>query len=213
MAKINDKNGIVYVLTNPAMPGFVKVGGTTRDELKRMKELYKTGVPVPFNCAYVCKVKGHYKPVEDRFKKVFKSNRPNPEREFYEIEPEQAIAFLEEYHIEEECGDLAKKIEKKVNKKMTKEESKSEERLGKNRPKMNFYELRIPSDAILQYKYDRRITVTVCGEKTVLYKKKETYLHPLTKELLGYSAQPSPYWLYKGKTLLEIYKNFHNKKK
>ncbi|MFT7387743.1 MAG: hypothetical protein ACI8VC_000984 [Candidatus Endobugula sp.] len=41
--------GIVYVLTNPAMPGIVKIGKTSRDSVDaRLNELYSTGVPVPF---------------------------------------------------------------------------------------------------------------------------------------------------------------------
>lgn len=43
--------GIVYLLTNPMMPGLVKIGMTTQEDIdKRMKELYTTGVPVPFEC-------------------------------------------------------------------------------------------------------------------------------------------------------------------
>ena len=39
--------GIVYLLTNPVMPGLVKIGMTTQEGIdKRMKELYTTGVPV-----------------------------------------------------------------------------------------------------------------------------------------------------------------------
>ena len=39
--------GIVYLLTNPYMPGLVKIGMTIQEDLeKRMKELYTTGVPV-----------------------------------------------------------------------------------------------------------------------------------------------------------------------
>ena len=38
---------IVYVLTNPAMPGFVKIGYTT-DIQARLKQLHNTSVPVPF---------------------------------------------------------------------------------------------------------------------------------------------------------------------
>ena len=50
MSKHNNK-GLVYVLTNSAMPGLVKIGMTTRDSVDtRMKELYSTGVPVPFEC-------------------------------------------------------------------------------------------------------------------------------------------------------------------
>ena len=42
---------IVYVLTNPAMPGLVKIGMTDRDDVqRRMSDLYTTGVPLPFEC-------------------------------------------------------------------------------------------------------------------------------------------------------------------
>ena len=49
--------GIVYVLTNPAMPGIVKIGRTTRGSIDvRLNELYSTGVPVPFECAFAGRV-------------------------------------------------------------------------------------------------------------------------------------------------------------
>jgi len=45
------KSEIVYLLTNPAMPGLIKIGRTTRKDIKaRMRELYTTGVPLPFEC-------------------------------------------------------------------------------------------------------------------------------------------------------------------
>ncbi len=44
-----DNIGTVYVLTNAAMNGLVKIGKTTRDDIRiRLDELYTTGVPVPF---------------------------------------------------------------------------------------------------------------------------------------------------------------------
>lgn len=50
--------GIVYLLTNPVMPGLVKIGMTAQKDIeKRMRELYTTGVPVPFECQFACKVK------------------------------------------------------------------------------------------------------------------------------------------------------------
>ena len=49
----NQNTGIVYVLTNPAMPGIVKIGKTSRGSIDaRLNELYSTGVPVPFECAF-----------------------------------------------------------------------------------------------------------------------------------------------------------------
>lgn len=40
--------GFVYVMTNPSMPGLVKVGRTTRGVEQRASELWTTGVPTPF---------------------------------------------------------------------------------------------------------------------------------------------------------------------
>ena len=37
--------GYVYILTNPSMPGLVKVGKTTNTPNQRMSELHSTGVP------------------------------------------------------------------------------------------------------------------------------------------------------------------------
>ena len=50
--------GIVYVLTNSAMPGLTKIGMTTQEGVtSRLNQLYTTGVPVPFECDYACQVK------------------------------------------------------------------------------------------------------------------------------------------------------------
>ena len=52
-----DNMGVVYVLTNPAMPGLVKIGKTTQNDVTtRISQLYTTGVPLPFDCEYAVKV-------------------------------------------------------------------------------------------------------------------------------------------------------------
>ena len=88
------QGGIVYVLENAAMPGIVKIGKTSRDSVeKRLKELYSTGVPVPFDCVYAARVTNEEE-VERAFHDAFGPYRINPKREFFEIESFQAIAVL-----------------------------------------------------------------------------------------------------------------------
>lgn len=43
--------GWLYLLINPAMPGLVKIGMTTRSPEERAQELASTGVPMPFHVA------------------------------------------------------------------------------------------------------------------------------------------------------------------
>ena len=65
------EDGIVYVLTNPSMPGLVKIGKTTRETVgARLNELYSTGVPVPFECAFAGRVNDVSK-VEQAFHQAF----------------------------------------------------------------------------------------------------------------------------------------------
>lgn len=44
--------GWVYVITNPAMPGLVKIGYSLKDPLLRAKELNHTGAPHPYVVRY-----------------------------------------------------------------------------------------------------------------------------------------------------------------
>jgi len=95
----NSQKGLVYTLTNPAMPGLVKIGQTTNEITSRMNELNTTGVPLPFECLFACEV-DDCKVVENALHKAFYPNRVNPRREFFEIDwkagiiPASIINFL-----------------------------------------------------------------------------------------------------------------------
>ena len=86
--------GIIYILTNPIMPGIIKIGKTTQEDVKlRMAQLYSTGVPLPFDCEYAAKVK-NIDEVERALHTAFGPDRVNPKREFFEIEANQAISII-----------------------------------------------------------------------------------------------------------------------
>ena len=87
---------IVYVLTNPAMPGIVKIGMTDRPDVqRRMGDLYTTGVPLPFDCVIAREIKdGEAAEIERALHTAFGPNRINPSREFFQVEPEQIEVLL-----------------------------------------------------------------------------------------------------------------------
>jgi len=84
--------GIIYILSNPSMPGLVKIGKTS-DLKKRMASLYKTGVPEKFKCVFAKKVK-NYSEVEKLLHNGLLDKRINPNREFFKISEKQVVDLL-----------------------------------------------------------------------------------------------------------------------
>lgn len=84
---------IVYVLTNEAMPGLVKIGCTQSDLAGRVRSLFQTGVPLPFEVFYACEVHD-CKFVEKQLHDAFGDHRVSKSREFFRIAPERVKAAL-----------------------------------------------------------------------------------------------------------------------
>ena len=97
--------GCVYILTNEAMPGLVKIGYTTRTAKERAEELYRdrngraiTGVPTHFDVAHeeFC---DNPKELETLIHQELDELRFNKDREFFTFrEPAEAIQRLKEVH-------------------------------------------------------------------------------------------------------------------
>ena len=192
MAKQDSNKGIVYVLTNSAMPGLVKIGMTTRESIDtRMKELYSTGVPVPFDCEYACEVKASdCAKIEKALHTAFKPNRINDNREFFQIKPEQATAILELF----DRKDITTEVNAEIENDLTPEDKVAGEKIkSSRRPPMNYREMGLHT--------------TISGDKKVLYNGEEFSLTAVTKRLLGitHALQPTAYWEYEGKNLRDIY--------
>ena len=193
--------GTVYVLTNPAMPNMVKIGKTTRDVELRLADLYSTGVPLPFECEYEAKVNNVDK-TEKAFHTAFEPSRVNPRREFFNINPEQAIAVLELMAIEDvtpEVQNEAKNID--VEAYVSAEKFKK-----KRRPTLNYYEMGLKAGDILKFGRNEE-TCTVLNGRQVSYKGEEWFLSNLTNKLLDRTGpmDGSPYWYVNGKNLKDIY--------
>ena len=197
---MSPSQGIVYVLTNPAMPDLVKIGKTNRKNLAaRLSELYSTGVPVPFECHFAGIVEDA-DDVEKRFHRAFAPYRFNPKREFFRIHPDQARALLE-LLVDEDVTDSVSTEASNVDVGSRAAADKL------RRPNFNFTEMEVPEGADLIFTRGAEHTCRVSGANKVEYDGEIYSLTALTTQLLGskYSVQPTPYWSYEGRTLLEIY--------
>ncbi len=198
--------GIVYVLTNPAMPGLVKIGKTSRAMDARLNELYSTGVPLPFECAYAARVPDEGK-VEQAFHQAFGPYRVNPKREFFTIEPEQAIALLRLMEIE----DVTPSIRQEADTVDVDAKSASERLKKSRRPVMNYLDMGLPVGACLLYQ-DGTTTCTVVDGRHVNFNGKDHFLSAITADLMGIPGQPihgGRYWSYEGRNLLELYEEVY----
>lgn len=75
--------GYVYILSNPSMPGLVKIGRTTRSVEQRANELWQTGVPTPFVIDHFV-LTPNCEELEARMHDSFSRCRVNGCREFFD---------------------------------------------------------------------------------------------------------------------------------
>jgi hypothetical protein len=199
---------LVYVLSNPAMPGLVKIGITGQDAgaAKRIGQLYTTGVPVPFDLEYACRVPNAVE-VERALHIAFAPHRINPRREFFQIEPGQAIAILKLLHVEDATIELSNQASE-----LDAQSVEAGEQLKRaRRPRMDFLEMGIPIGSTLLSSDDGMTSVVVVDARKVRLGDEELYLSAATQRVLGveYPIQPSPHWTYQGRSLHDIYNETH----
>lgn len=193
---------IVYALTNSAMSGLVKIGKTTQEDVSiRMSQLYSTGVPVPFECLYAVEVDDCSK-VESALHIAFGPYRINPNREFFKIEPEQAISILELLG----PNNATERIANELNQNVSQAEKDSGEKL-KKRPNMNYFEMGLNRGDLLYFVDNENITVSIHSEKKVDFNGEIISLTKATKIILGldYAVQPARKWKYHGRLLIDLY--------
>ena len=86
-------DGVVYILTNPAFKTFyIKIGYTNNID-DRLKELYNPSVPLPFNKYALLETK-KYKQAEKMLHSAFKASRIGKDREFFMLNPEEALGQM-----------------------------------------------------------------------------------------------------------------------
>ena len=192
-------SNIVYVLTNPSIPDIVKIGMTT-DLTTRMRSLYNSSVPVPFECYFACTVKD-MSFVEKQLHDGFDDFRVNPKREFFRVDPERVVSILKMVMIE----DVTPKediVEDEI-------DQRSLDKEKKVRGRFNFDMIGVPVGSVLTFVKDPTITSVVIDKHKIEF---EDELHSLSSSTLkivhrmGYTwkqVSGPTYWMYEGETLNE----------
>lgn len=83
---------IIYILSNPAMPGYIKIGKTTNLQA-RLSQLDGTNLPLPFECEFAMEV--DVGRTELLMHQAFADARVRKNREFFELSINQAISALQ----------------------------------------------------------------------------------------------------------------------
>ncbi len=199
----NKDYGLIYVLSNEYMPNLIKIGKTSRHDLKkRMTELYSTGVPAPFECLFAYEVEQErLASVESTLHVAFDDYRVPSGREFFSVEPSKVKAVLQGigmFHPVDATQEVQQKIDEVV---------AADEKKHKN-PNMDFFAMGLHEGQVLVYKNDPTVTCSVKTNRLVSYQGKVYSLSGLTHQLLGskYAVQPSPLWLTEdGTSLYSLY--------
>ena len=216
--------GYIYVLTNEAMPGLVKIGVTrASDPQSRVSSLYNTSVPLPFDLHYAGLVTNARR-VETALHNAFDHRRINHNREFFEIEPEQATGILELIAIE----DYTERTRDEADEGVADIDKRARDRVKKKRPPLDFEALGISMGTVFTFtEHEEAKAEPRLPKKVVLVSSPDGYagvgfdgehvsLTPLThalREFVWGSAAvhpPARYWLLPdGRTLADVYRDVH----
>ena len=135
---------VVYVLSNLAMPGLVKIGRTALEDANVLiAQVYTTGVPFPFKLEFACRVVNPDE-AERALHTAFAPNCFNAKREFFRIDAAQAIAIFRLLHTEDATTEVETPTAL-----IDEQEIAAGETYRKRRPNLNLTEMGIPIGASL----------------------------------------------------------------
>ena len=192
----SSNEGIVYILSNESMPGYIKIGVTNGDSPddveRRMQGLNGTNLPLPFDCDYAAVV-SNYMCMEKALHTAFEDFRVNPRREFFKnIKVSRVKAIIDLLMI------------KVVTPGLIDTEGEEGSPTGQRRKSFTFKMVGIPVGATLQLVGDPDKKCKVAGPNTqVEYDGEIHSISGLAKALKGvdWSVPGTRFWRYEGETL------------
>lgn len=195
--------GIVYILTNAAMPTYIKIGMTQQDDVAvRVKALDNTSLPLPFECYYSARVPDCRR-LERTLHFVFGEKRSRGNREFFTVDPNLVKAIIDLVATEEITPSDAEQAITPAQRDAIRETKERAER-------RTFERLGLPPGTVLRFSKDEDITCTVTSARKVDFEGQEMTLSAaamIVVRRMGYqwpTVNGFEYWCYEGERLCDM---------
>ena len=208
--------GVIYILTNPSFPDYVKIGYAADIE-KRLTQLNRSEcMPFAFRVYATYQVDT---PLQDkRLHSII--DRLNPElraidtfdgktrtKEFYAMTAEDAYSLLESIATLSGTLDQLQRLTPEGHEILDEETAKEiQTEVKERRAPFSFLACGIPIGSTICFTEDTSITATVKDDRHILYHKETTSLSALAQSLNGvdHPIQGTLYFTYNGKRLTDI---------
>ncbi len=210
------KAGVIYILTNPSFPDYVKIGYATDIE-KRLKQLNRSEcIPYAFRVYATYEVSV---PLQDKELHSL-IDRLNPElraidtfdgktrtKEFYAMSKEDAYALLESIAKLSGTTDKLQRLTPEGHEVLDEEVAAEVQADAQERKsRFSFTKCGIPVGAEIVLADHPEVVATVIDERQIEYQGRKSSLSALAQEILQtpYPLQGPIYWTYQGKILRDI---------
>lgn len=195
--------GIVYILTNAAMPGYIKIGMTQQDDVAvRVKTLDNTSLPLPFECYFSARVPDCRR-LERTLHFVFGEKRARGNREFFTTAPDLVKAIIELVAIEDITPtDAEQSISPAQREAIEETRARAERR--------TFERLGLAPGTTLTFAKDPDVTCAVVGPRKVEFEGEEMTLSGaamIVIRRMGYTwptVNGFEYWCHDGERLSDM---------
>lgn len=171
--------GKIYILTNDAMPDYIKIGFTAADDVEtRMRQLDTTSLPLPFRL-HACIEVENAQQLEKLAHDVFTSQRARASREFFLMEPETAVRYLKAISLNDSSAKWIASDQKMIDD--TGRHLGETQVVKPKRPNFTFSAADVPMGSKIQFVRDSSFVAEVVSETEVEFEGQVIRLSPLTR--------------------------------
>ena len=215
--------GVIYILTNPSFPDYVKIGYATDIE-KRLKQLNRSEtIPFAFRVYAIYEVD---KGLSDKeLHKLIDSLNPELRtietfdgkervKEFYAMTAEDAYGLLECIAKISGTGDRLKRMSPEGHEILDQQIADEVKEIARRGP-FRFSECGIPFGSEIEFIDDPNIKPVVIDDRHIEYQGETTSVSALARKLKGFdhAVQGTLWFKYKGEVLSELRDRLESSKK